>query len=95
MKILIGSDHRGIDLVAAIVNHLEAGGHQVQQVGGSGQVCDYPDQAYLAATAVASGLVERGVLVCGSGIGMSMAANKVDGVRNRREKNGRPQHHRP
>ncbi|MHC4909011.1 MAG: ribose 5-phosphate isomerase B [Planctomycetota bacterium] len=83
MKIILGSDHRGHELIEAIAAHLEGEGYQAHALAGGsdGQACDYPDQAYMVATAVASGLADRGVLVCGSGIGMSMAANKVDGVR--------------
>ena len=56
MKILLGCDHHGDELVNALVEHLEAGGHQVQTIGGAtaGQPRDYPDQAYIVATAVAS-----------------------------------------
>ncbi|MCP3903987.1 MAG: ribose 5-phosphate isomerase B [Planctomycetes bacterium] len=82
MKIALGSDHRGCDVVARLTEHLESRGHDAGVLGPcDGSSCDYPDGAFAVATAVARGDWDRGVLVCGSGIGMSMAANKVDGIR--------------
>ncbi len=82
MKIALGSDHRGTDAVAALVDHLRAGGHEAVVLGPcAADSCDYPDAAYAVGQAVANGDADRGVLVCGSGIGVSIAANKVTGVR--------------
>lgn len=82
MKIALGTDHRGLDAGRTLLTHLQQGGHEVTVLGEcGGDSCDYPDNAYLVGTAVGSGKAERGVLVCGTGIGMSIAANKVHGVR--------------
>jgi len=82
MRIAIGSDHRGTSVVARLEEWMRGEGHQVLPVGVcTGESCDYPDAAWAVARAVAGGDADRGVLVCGSGIGVSMAANKVDGVR--------------
>ena len=82
MKIALGSDHRGVEIVRALTKHLRQAGHGPTVLGdSSGQPCDYPDNAYLVARAVAGGTAELGILVCGSGIGMSVAANKVPGIR--------------
>jgi ribose 5-phosphate isomerase B len=82
MKIAIGSDHRGFDAKRRIVALLAQLGHDVLDVGPDGrESVDYPDFAFQVAQAVSSGRVERGILVCGTGIGMCIAANKVAGVR--------------
>ena len=82
MKISIGADHAGFLLKERLRQKLIADGHQVADRGtDSEQSCDYPDFAAAVAHDVAGGLAERGVLVCGSGVGMSIAANKVSGVR--------------
>lgn len=82
MKIAVGSDHRGYALKERIAALLEDLGHETVDLGtGSAESVDYPDFAFPVAEKVASGEVERGILVCGSGIGMSIAANKVKGVR--------------
>jgi ribose 5-phosphate isomerase B len=82
MKIAIGSDHRGYEVKRRVVALLEQLGHEVLDVGTGGKdSVDYPDYAFQVAEAVRSGRVERGILVCGSGIGMCIAANKVAGVR--------------
>jgi ribose 5-phosphate isomerase B len=81
MRIAIGSDHRGYQTTAALVQHLAANGHEVVVLGDcGGATCDYPDVAYLVAREVADGKAERGILMCGTGIGMCIAANKVKGV---------------
>lgn len=82
MKVAIGSDHRGYPLKNRIALKLREAGHEIHDLGceGTGSV-DYPDYAIPVAEMVAAGDAERGVLVCGSGIGMSIAANKVKGVR--------------
>lgn len=82
MKIVIGSDHAGLELKEEIKSLLETGGHEITDVGtNSPASVDYPDFGFEAARLVASGAVDRGILVCGTGIGMSIAANKVKGVR--------------
>ncbi|UCF06426.1 MAG: ribose 5-phosphate isomerase B [bacterium] len=82
MKIAIGSDHRGFPLKEHLVAVLARGGHEVIDLGCTGTVSvDYPDYAFPVAEKVAQGEVERGILICASGIGMSIAANKVKGVR--------------
>lgn len=83
MRVAIGSDHAGYDQKERLKAHLAQEGFEVVDVGtDSAEVSvDYPDYAEQVARAVAAGTVDRGVLVCGTGIGMAMAANKVDGVR--------------
>jgi RpiB/LacA/LacB family sugar-phosphate isomerase len=82
MKIAIGADHAGFELKNHLGDFLRQSGHEVCDFGtNSSESTDYPDYALRVAKAVASGTVERGVLVCGSGIGMSIAANKVRGIR--------------
>ena len=82
MKISVASDHAGFELKEAIKEHLIDIGHDVVDFGtDSDDSTDYPDYATPAASAVARGEVERGVLVCGSGQGMVMTANKVHGIR--------------
>jgi ribose 5-phosphate isomerase B len=82
MRIAIGSDHRGCAARTKIIELLKRLGHEVTDVGADGpEAVDYPDIAAVAAGQVGSGAVERGILICGSGIGMSIAANKVPGVR--------------
>jgi ribose 5-phosphate isomerase B len=82
MKIAIGSDHRGFEIkqqIKAIATEL---GHECIDVGTSdNNPVDYPDLAYLAATAVSKKEADRAILACATGIGMSMAANKVNGIR--------------
>ncbi len=82
MKIAIGSDHAGYELKEKIKSELHRRGIQLSDAGtNSTDSVDYPDFAHAVAESVASGQAERGILVCGSGIGMSIAANKVPGVR--------------
>ena len=82
MKIAIGADHAGFELKESLLSQLEQAGHQVIDFGtDSTQSVDYPDYAAKVAHRVADGGAERGILVCSSGVGMSMAANKVDGIR--------------
>ena len=82
MKIAIGSDHGAFALKNKFVAHLEAQGHEVKDFGTySLDSCDYPDFGAAAAKAVASGECEKGIVLCTTGIGASIAANKVDGVR--------------
>ena len=83
MRVAIGSDHAGFDQKERLKAHLVEEGFDVVDMGTNSGVesVDYPDYAEMVARSVAAGQVERGVLVCGTGIGMAMAANKVDGVR--------------
>ncbi len=82
MKVAIGADHAGFEVKERLKAHLVKEGFEVRDLGThSPESTDYPDFAYLVAHAVARGEAERGVLVCGSGIGMSIAANKVPGAR--------------
>ena len=82
MKIAIGSDHAGFALKTELGAMLAAAGHSVEDVGArDDRPSDYPDFARRVGEAVTSGECERGILVCGSGVGASVAANKVTGVR--------------
>ena len=82
MKIAIACDHGALDLKNAIVAHLEKAGHEVRDFGTHNlDSCDYPDLAAPAAEAVASGECDRGIVMCSTGIGMSIAANKIKGIR--------------
>ena len=82
MKIAIGSDHRGFALKAHLVSILSKAGHEVVDLGcASAEPVDYPDYAFKVGERVASGAAERGIAICGTGIGMSIAANKVRGIR--------------
>ncbi|MBI3551394.1 MAG: ribose 5-phosphate isomerase B [Elusimicrobia bacterium] len=82
MKIALGADHAGYELKAQLQKILESQGHAVLNQGtDSGEAVDYPDYAKKVALAVAQGKAERGIMVCGSGVGASVAANKVPGVR--------------
>src|SRR5437879_1137228 len=82
MKIAVGSDHRGYDAKKRIVSLLQQLGFEVLDMGPEGpESVDYPDFAFPVAEAVSTGQVDRGILICGTGIGMCIAANKVPGVR--------------
>ncbi len=82
MRIAIASDHAGFELKNALVEHLRAEGHEVSDLGThTKDSVDYPDFGNAVGEAVAAGQAERGVLVCSSGIGISIAANKVAGIR--------------
>ncbi len=82
MKIAIASDHGGFKLKEEIKKFLEKEGYQIKDFGtNSEESCDYPDFAYPAAKAVAEGTFDRGILFCGSGVGASIVANKVKGIR--------------
>ena len=81
-KIIIAADHGGVELKNTLIAELKTLGYDVEDLGTHDhQSVDYPDYAEKLARKVASGAFERGVLCCGTGIGMSMAANKVAGVR--------------
>ena len=82
MRIAVGSDHRGVELRAKLIGFLEGLGQEVVDVGTHGQQeVDYPDVAALVARKVANREVDRGILLCGTGVGMCIAANKIPGVR--------------
>lgn len=82
MKIAIGSDHGGIHLKSVLKDYLAERQVEVQDLGTYTEAsCDYPDIAVKVCETVVAGQVEKGILVCGTGIGMSMAANKVKGIR--------------
>jgi ribose 5-phosphate isomerase B len=82
LRIAVSSDHGGLELKNTLVEFLRTIGFEVIDMGvHSSAPCDYPDQARALAETVALGEVDRGILVCGTGIGMSIAANKRQGVR--------------
>lgn len=82
MKIVIGADHGGYSLKEVVVPFLQSLGHEVVDVGCTcDQSVDYPDYALPVCDLVTSGKADRGILICGTGIGMSIAANKVRGIR--------------
>ncbi len=82
MKFAIGSDHRGLPHKTFLAERLRAGGHEVVDCGGTAEgPSDYPDAALAVGALVGRGDVDQGLLICGSGIGVSIAANKVHGVR--------------
>ena len=81
MKIGIGNDHSALELKAEIIELLKEKGHEVVDYGtNSPESCDYPVYGEKVGRAVASGEVERGILICGTGLGVSIAANKVKGA---------------
>ncbi len=82
MRIAIASDHAALALKAVLVEHLRAGGHDVTDLGPHDETSvDYPDYGYKLAEAIASGAAERGVALCGSGIGISIAVNRHPALR--------------
>jgi len=82
MRIHLGSDHAGFPMKEFVREYLLAAGYQVEDVGPTSEASvDYPDYAREVALAVAQGRADKGVLVCGSGLGMAIAANKIHGVR--------------
>jgi len=82
MLVAIGSDHAGFDMKKDLATHLSELGHEVLDLGtDSSAPVDYPDFARAVAEAVAAGRAERGIVICGSGVGASVAANKVRGIR--------------
>jgi len=81
VKIAIGSDHAGYELKELVKKHLQERGHGIRDFGtDSTESTDYPDFAEKVGEAVAAGDFERGILICGTGIGISIAANKIPGV---------------
>lgn len=82
MRIAIGADHGGFDLKTKIIKYLKLKGHMVKDFGTyCPEPCDYPKYGFAVARAVAGGEYSRGILICKSGIGMSIVANKVRGIR--------------
>lgn len=82
MKIAIGNDHAAVELREEITEYLESLGHQVTNFGAAaGEKCDYPAVGKEVGEVVASGEFDCGVLICGTGVGISIAANKVKGIR--------------
>jgi ribose 5-phosphate isomerase B len=82
VRIAIGADHRGVELKQSIINRLEATGHSYEDFGSyTTESADFPDFALPVAEGVAGGDFERGILICDTGIGMCIAANKVKGIR--------------
>jgi ribose 5-phosphate isomerase B len=82
MRIAVGSDHRGVELRAKLVGFLHSLGQEVIDLGThESQDVDYPDVAAMVARKVAARDVDRGILICGTGVGMCIAANKIPGVR--------------
>lgn len=82
MKVVIGSDHAGFPLKAEVVSLLEELGHSVEDIGSfNPEPVDFPDIAKLLCSKVRSSEAERGILVCGTGVGAAIAANKIHGIR--------------
>jgi len=82
MKVAVGADHRGYELKERVKQYLEKHGHTVLDMGtNSTESTDYPQYAFRVAEAVRDGVADRGVLVCDSGNGIAIAANKVEGIR--------------
>lgn len=82
MKVAVGSDHGGLELKETVISVLKELQHEVEDVGTYDRnSCDYPDFAQKVAEGVSAGAFDKGVLVCGTGIGMSIAANKIPGIR--------------
>lgn len=82
MKIALGCDHGGYGLMQEVVAHLESRGFEYENFGcNSEESCDYPIYGKAAAQAVASGKCDLGIIICGTGIGISISANKIDGIR--------------
>ena len=82
MKIAIGNDHAAVELKKTIMEYVESMGHEVTNFGtDSSESCNYPEYGEKVANAVASGEFDCGILICGTGVGISLAANKVKGIR--------------
>lgn len=82
MKIGIGNDHSAVEYKNVIKEHLEAQGYEVVNYGtDSTESCNYPEMGEAVANAVAAGEVDRGIVICGTGEGIGISANKVDGIR--------------
>ncbi|MBQ8298240.1 MAG: ribose 5-phosphate isomerase B [Ruminococcus sp.] len=79
--IAIGCDHAGCEMKKAIIDAMSEKGFEFKDVGCNGEKCDYPNIAEALCNEITSGSCEKGILVCGTGIGMSIAANKIKGIR--------------
>ncbi|MBR1530136.1 MAG: ribose 5-phosphate isomerase B [Oscillospiraceae bacterium] len=79
--IVIGCDHAAVNLKKAIIEHLKEQNIAYLDMGTDGEACDYPDIAEKVCNKIISGEAEKGILVCGTGVGMSIAANKIKGIR--------------
>lgn len=79
--IAIGCDHAGVEMKKTIIESLIEKGYELEDLGTDGTPCDYPVIAEAVCDCVTSGRCEKGILICGTGIGMSMAANKIKGIR--------------
>jgi len=79
--IAIGCDHAGYDLKKEVAEYLKKNNIEIIDCGCDGQSCDYPDIAEAVCEKITSGQADKGILICGTGIGMSIAANKIDGIR--------------
>lgn len=82
MKLAIGADHRGLEAASRLADRLRTAGHDVSLIAPEpGEHCDYPEPAHAVALGVAEAHAERGICVCGTGVGTAIAANKVAGIR--------------
>ena len=79
--IAIGCDHAGVEMKKAIIAALSVQGYELMDMGTDGEPCDYPDISEKLCNEILAGHCEKGILICGTGIGMSMAANKIKGIR--------------
>ena len=79
--IAIGCDHAGVEMKKAVIAYLSEKGFELRDMGTDGEPCDYPNMAESVCALVTSGECEKGILICGTGIGMSMAANTIKGIR--------------
>ena len=81
-RLVLAADHGGIDLKKELVEGLREGGYTVTDIGTHGtEACDYPDFAHIAARQILAGAHDRGILICGTGVGMAMSANRHAGIR--------------
>ena len=82
MRIGVGNDHAAVELREVIIEHLKNAGHEVFEFGAKeGEKCDYPVPGRDVAEAIVAGKLDKGVLICGTGIGISITANKIKGIR--------------
>ncbi len=82
MRLVVGSDHAGFSLKRSVLDHLAGLGHEIEDVGSfDDKPVDFPDIARRVAQAITTGRAERGLMVCGTGVGASIAANKMKGIR--------------
>lgn len=79
--IAIGCDHAGVEMKKEVIRTLTEKGYELKDMGTDGEPCDYPNMAKTVCELVSSGECEKGILICGTGIGMSIAANKIKGIR--------------